>query len=126
VLEARRGVVAGREFDLFLHRLSIEIVPVDAAQVEVARAGGASMVRAGIPPASISLIVLPMLCQRLLVSHSWRKATTSQNRCALPLRFQENDLINVGEAPLACRHDLAPDSIRTRPPVPLIQNCVNA
>jgi ribonuclease VapC len=39
VLEARRGVVAGREFDLFLHRLSIEIVPVDAAQVEVARAG---------------------------------------------------------------------------------------
>lgn len=39
VLEARRGVVAGREFDLFLHRLSIEIVPVDAAQIEVARAG---------------------------------------------------------------------------------------
>jgi ribonuclease VapC len=39
VLEARRGVVAGREFDLFLHRLSIEIVSVDAAQVEVARAG---------------------------------------------------------------------------------------
>ena len=39
VLEARRGVVAGREFDLFLHRLGIEIVPVDAAQVEVARAG---------------------------------------------------------------------------------------
>src|SRR5260370_18947602 len=39
VLAARRGVVAGREFDLFLHRLSIEIVPVDAAQIEVARAG---------------------------------------------------------------------------------------
>lgn len=39
VLEARRGEVAGREFDLFLHRLNIEIVPVDAAQVEVARAG---------------------------------------------------------------------------------------
>ena len=39
VLETRRGVVAGREFDLFLHRLSIEIVQVDAAQVEVARAG---------------------------------------------------------------------------------------
>jgi ribonuclease VapC len=39
VLEARRGAVAGREFDLFLHRLNIEIVPVDAAQVEVARAG---------------------------------------------------------------------------------------
>jgi ribonuclease VapC len=39
VLEARRGVVAGREFDLFLHRLNIEVVPVDAAQIEVARAG---------------------------------------------------------------------------------------
>jgi ribonuclease VapC len=39
VLEARRGVVAGREFDLFLHRLNIELVPVDAAQIEVARSG---------------------------------------------------------------------------------------
>ena len=39
VLEARRGVVAGREFDLFVHRLDIEIVAVDAAQVEVARTG---------------------------------------------------------------------------------------
>ncbi|MGB2670955.1 MAG: type II toxin-antitoxin system VapC family toxin [Candidatus Acidiferrum sp.] len=39
VLEARRGEVAGREFDLFLHRLNIEIVPVDVSQVEVARAG---------------------------------------------------------------------------------------
>lgn len=39
VLEARRGEVAGREMDLFMHRLSIELVPVDAAQVEVARAG---------------------------------------------------------------------------------------
>jgi ribonuclease VapC len=39
VLEARRGEVAGREMDLFIHRLNIELVPVDAAQVEVARAG---------------------------------------------------------------------------------------
>ena len=39
VLEARRGEVAGREFDLFLHRLNMEIVPVDATQIEVARAG---------------------------------------------------------------------------------------
>jgi ribonuclease VapC len=39
VLEARRGIVAGREFDLFLHRLSIEIVSVDGSQVEVARSG---------------------------------------------------------------------------------------
>jgi ribonuclease VapC len=39
VLEARRGEVAGREMDLFLHRLNIELVPTDATQVEVARAG---------------------------------------------------------------------------------------
>ncbi|MGC1617205.1 MAG: type II toxin-antitoxin system VapC family toxin [Candidatus Acidiferrum sp.] len=39
VLEARRGEIAGREFDLFLHRLNIEIVPVDVSQVEVARTG---------------------------------------------------------------------------------------
>ena len=39
VLEARSGVVAGREMDLFIHRLGIELVPVDAAQVEVARTG---------------------------------------------------------------------------------------
>ncbi len=39
VVEARRGEVAGRELDLFIYRLRIELVPVDAAQVEVARAG---------------------------------------------------------------------------------------
>jgi ribonuclease VapC len=39
VLETRRGIAAGREFDLFLHRLGIEIVSVDGDQVEVARAG---------------------------------------------------------------------------------------
>jgi ribonuclease VapC len=39
VLESRRGEVAGREFDLFLHRLDIQIVAVDATQLEVARSG---------------------------------------------------------------------------------------
>jgi ribonuclease VapC len=38
VIEARRGEHAGREFDLFLHRAKFEIVPVDARQVEIARA----------------------------------------------------------------------------------------
>jgi len=127
VLEARRGVVAGREFDLFLHRLSIEIVPVDDRSGRSRPApGGASMVRAGIPPVSISLIALPTLCQRLLVSHSWRKATTSKNRRALPLRFEENDLINVREAPLAGRHNLTPDSIRARHQSRRIRSCVDA
>jgi len=37
-VELRNGEVAGRELDLFLHRAKIEIVPVDADQVEIARA----------------------------------------------------------------------------------------
>jgi ribonuclease VapC len=37
VLEAGRGEAAGREFDLFLNRARIDIVPVDAEQVEIAR-----------------------------------------------------------------------------------------
>jgi ribonuclease VapC len=38
VLEAKRGEGAGREFDLFVVRASLEVVPVDWEQVEVARA----------------------------------------------------------------------------------------
>ena len=37
VLEARRGESAGREFDLFLVRAGLQVVPVDAEQTEVAR-----------------------------------------------------------------------------------------
>jgi ribonuclease VapC len=37
VLEARRGEAAGREFDLFLHHAKVEVVPVDAEQVDIAR-----------------------------------------------------------------------------------------
>jgi ribonuclease VapC len=37
VIEARRGESAGREFDLFLTRANVEVVPVDAEQVEIAR-----------------------------------------------------------------------------------------
>ena len=39
VLEAKRGAVVGRELELYLHRLSVEIVPVDYNQIEVARIG---------------------------------------------------------------------------------------
>lgn len=39
VIEARRGEMGSRELDLFLSRLQVEIVPVDAEQVEVARMG---------------------------------------------------------------------------------------
>jgi ribonuclease VapC len=37
VLEARRGEAAGREFDLFLHQAEVDVVSVDAEQVEIAR-----------------------------------------------------------------------------------------
>lgn len=37
VLEARRGENAGREFDLFVVRANLEVVPVDAEQAEIAR-----------------------------------------------------------------------------------------
>ncbi len=37
VLEARRGEAAGREFDLFLVRAGVQVVPVDGEQVDVAR-----------------------------------------------------------------------------------------
>ncbi|MEY2556608.1 MAG: ribonuclease VapC [Verrucomicrobiota bacterium] len=37
VLEARRGEAAGREFDLFIVRAKLEVVSVDAEQIEIAR-----------------------------------------------------------------------------------------
>lgn len=37
VLESKRGESAGREFDLFVIRTNLEVVAVDAEQVEIAR-----------------------------------------------------------------------------------------
>jgi ribonuclease VapC len=37
ILEARRGEAAGREFDLFVVRANLQIVPVDAEQTDLAR-----------------------------------------------------------------------------------------
>lgn len=37
VIESRLGDAGGREFDLWLHRLDAETVPVDAEQAEMAR-----------------------------------------------------------------------------------------
>src|SRR5436853_237249 len=37
VLEAKRGEATGREFDLFIVRAKIELVPVDAEQADIAR-----------------------------------------------------------------------------------------
>jgi ribonuclease VapC len=38
VVESRRGEVAGRELDLFLHRAMVQTVAVDEEQVQLARA----------------------------------------------------------------------------------------
>jgi ribonuclease VapC len=37
VLETRLGEAGGREFDLWLHRVGAEVVPVDAEQMDAAR-----------------------------------------------------------------------------------------
>jgi len=37
ILEARRGEAAGREFDLFIVRATLDVVSVDGEQVEIAR-----------------------------------------------------------------------------------------
>jgi ribonuclease VapC len=37
VLEAKRGEAAGREFDLFLARADLQLIPVDLEQVDLAR-----------------------------------------------------------------------------------------
>lgn len=37
VIESRLGDAGGREFDLWLHRLDVEVVPVDADQAQMAR-----------------------------------------------------------------------------------------
>jgi ribonuclease VapC len=37
VIEARRGESAGREFDLFVVRANLQIIPVDAEQADLAR-----------------------------------------------------------------------------------------
>ena len=36
-MEGLRGEAAGREFDLFLHQAKVDVVSVDAEQVEIAR-----------------------------------------------------------------------------------------
>jgi ribonuclease VapC len=37
VIEAKKGEAAGREFDLLLHKAGLDIVPMDAGQMELAR-----------------------------------------------------------------------------------------
>jgi ribonuclease VapC len=37
VMESNRGPIAGRELDLLLHRLRIDVIPFDGEQAEIAR-----------------------------------------------------------------------------------------
>lgn len=50
-LESKRGETAGREFDLFVFRMKIEIVPVDAEQIEIARSAWRSFGKGNHPAA---------------------------------------------------------------------------
>src|SRR5437016_12783780 len=50
-LETRRGESAGREFDLFVVRTNLEIVPVDAEQIEIARSAWRSFGKSRHPAA---------------------------------------------------------------------------
>ena len=49
VTEARVGDPGGREFDLWLHRAEIEILPVDVEQADMARRAWRSFGRGGHP-----------------------------------------------------------------------------
>ncbi len=51
--ESRRGPVAGRELDLFLHRSKIEVIAVDAEQIAIARQAWRKF-RKGRHPASLN------------------------------------------------------------------------
>jgi ribonuclease VapC len=53
VLESKRGESAGREFDLFVVRTNLEVVSVDAEQIEIARSAWRSF-RKGRHPAALN------------------------------------------------------------------------
>ena len=53
VLESKRGESAGREFDLFVVRANLEVVAVDAEQIEIARSAWRSFGK-GRHPAGLS------------------------------------------------------------------------
>ena len=79
VVEARQGESAGREFDLFVVRADLQVVPVDSEQVEIADPRGADMERAGIERASTETVLLTRSRNRLR-NRCWRRARAFHDR----------------------------------------------
>src|SRR5205085_772643 len=82
VLETRRGESAGREFDLFVVRTNLEIVPVDAEQIEIARSAWSSFGK-GRHPAPPTSHPHP----RLTAPASTRPPSLLRNRSRCPCTF---------------------------------------
>jgi ribonuclease VapC len=79
VIEARLGDPGGREFDLWLHRAEVEILPVDAEQADMARRTWRRFGR-GRPtrPGSTMAIASPMPWRPRTTSHCCSRATISR------------------------------------------------
>lgn len=84
VVESRRGEVAGRELDLFLHRGSIRTEPVDEEQVQIAQAAWRRYGR-GRHPAALNF--------GDLFAYALARATGE------PLLFKGDDFVRTDVAP---------------------------
>jgi ribonuclease VapC len=88
VLEAKRGESAGREFDLFLIRANLQIVPVDGEQVEIARSAWRKYGK-GRHPASLNFgdcfaYALAQFSGEALLAKGTDFAATDVEVCAVP------------------------------------------
>jgi ribonuclease VapC len=87
VLEARRGEAAGREFDLFVVRVNIEIVAVDSEQVEIARSAwrkyGKGRHPAGLNFGDCFAYALAKFCGEPLLAKGTDFARTDIELCSL-------------------------------------------
>jgi len=77
LLESRQGDAAGREFDLFVVRAQLQVVPVDADQADLAAPPGASTEKAATRRDSISETASPMPSPSGPMNHSWQRVAIS-------------------------------------------------
>ena len=76
VLEAKRGESAGREFDLFVVRTGLRIVPVDCEQAEIARSAWRKFGK-GRHSAGLNFVdCFAYALAKARVNRCWRKAIT--------------------------------------------------